>query len=168
VKQLRSASGVKAGFPYTLRSICYIEIAKNGAVTAGADAQTYERAQAGESTLYAVWPGEWSSDLFVIDDLDAYARAKALIHDEARTGLADHDHDMTWSREPHAMGGYTQVSVRLNCGCLVLDIRAFARQMRDQRGWEIATTGGCSGGGSPGRVQTYSVCVKAKSLEPPI
>ncbi|RSM60067.1 hypothetical protein DMB66_25620 [Actinoplanes sp. ATCC 53533] len=43
---------------------------------------------AGTSRLFAVWPGDYSSDLFVIDDLDAYARAVGLIHDETRTGLA--------------------------------------------------------------------------------
>jgi len=27
------------------------------------------------TTLYAVWPGKWSSDLFIIDDLDGFAKA---------------------------------------------------------------------------------------------
>ncbi|WP_430495958.1 hypothetical protein ACQRWP_16900 [Micromonospora trifolii] len=35
--------------------------------------QAYERAVAGTSRLFAVWPGNYSSDLFAIDDLDAYA-----------------------------------------------------------------------------------------------
>jgi len=43
-----------------------------------------------------VWPGEWSSHLFVIDDFDQYARAMGLIHDAERSGLADRDHDVRW------------------------------------------------------------------------
>jgi len=44
----------------------------------------YERVLAGRSRLYAVWPGQWSSDHFVIDDLDEYARAVGIVHDEER------------------------------------------------------------------------------------
>ena len=33
------------------------------------------RALAKNTILYAVWPGNWSSDLFIIDDLDAFAKA---------------------------------------------------------------------------------------------
>jgi hypothetical protein len=36
------------------------------------------RALAGETTLYAVWPGQWSSDLFVIDEVDKLADAIGL------------------------------------------------------------------------------------------
>lgn len=38
-------------------------------------AEAYRRAAAGEIRLYAVWPGEYSSDLFEIDDLNAFADA---------------------------------------------------------------------------------------------
>jgi hypothetical protein len=58
-------------------------------------------------TPYAVWPGEFSSGLFVIDDLDEYATAFGIIHDEERTGLTDHRHDVrwrpaSWEDKPHA------------------------------------------------------------------
>jgi hypothetical protein len=33
----------------------------------------------------AVWPGQWSSDLFEIDDLDEFAKALRIKHDEERT-----------------------------------------------------------------------------------
>lgn len=72
----RSAGAVGVDFPYTSRTTCYIEVHKDGDVTHGADRAAYERAVTGESRLYAVWPGEWSSHLFVIDDLDEYARAR--------------------------------------------------------------------------------------------
>jgi hypothetical protein len=43
-------------------------------------------AKVGQSRLFAVWPGNYRSDLFVVDDLDEYARANGLIHDQERTG----------------------------------------------------------------------------------
>lgn len=57
-------------FFYTLETMCDIEVAKDGAVSWGSDAGTYRRTLAGESRLYAVWSGQWSSHLFVIDDLE--------------------------------------------------------------------------------------------------
>jgi hypothetical protein len=37
--------------------------------------ETYQRVMNKTTTLYAVWPGKWSSDLFIIDDLGAFAKA---------------------------------------------------------------------------------------------
>ena len=37
-------------------------------MTQGADTAAYQRALAGESRLFAVWPGNWRSDLFAIDE----------------------------------------------------------------------------------------------------
>lgn len=34
--------------------------------------KTYHRALEKETTLYAVWPGNWRSDLFIIDDLNKF------------------------------------------------------------------------------------------------
>ncbi len=53
----RSAKASGKDFPYRSKTVCYIEIDKTGKVTQGADLDAYKRAVAGESTLYAVWPG---------------------------------------------------------------------------------------------------------------
>ncbi|MFI6421829.1 hypothetical protein ACIBG6_31015 [Streptomyces sp. NPDC050842] len=53
-------------------------------MTHGNDRAAYERALAGTSRLFAVWPGDRSSHLFVIDDLDEYAKAHGIRHDEER------------------------------------------------------------------------------------
>ena len=75
-------------FPYNLKLLCYIEIFNDGTVKQiphinKSDReyvrQAYERVLAGQSSLYAVWPGKWSSDLFIIDDLSAFAKAFQLI-----------------------------------------------------------------------------------------
>ena len=61
-------------FPYRGSLVCYLSLDAAGSLTqVGHDfsfaAEAYRRAAAGEIRLYAVWPGEYSSDLFEIDDL---------------------------------------------------------------------------------------------------
>jgi hypothetical protein len=151
-----------ADFPYRLRTMCYIEIDHDGSVSWGHDPSAYERARAGRSRLFAVWPGEWASHLFVIDDLDQYARGMGLVHDVARTGLAEHEHQVRWAispYEPNPDASYISIDVWLDCGCEVRDLRAFAEQMREQKGWVIATTGGLSSGAG-----TFSLRARRKSL----
>ncbi|WP_344859287.1 hypothetical protein [Amycolatopsis ultiminotia] len=142
--------------------MCYIEVASDGSVRWGSGAGTYKRALAGETRLYAVWPGEWSSHLFVIDDLDQYARAFGIVHDETRTGLADHQHQARWAVHPtedKPNGAYITINVQLDCGCKIRDLKTFATQMRQQQGWNIATSGGWGGGG-----ETYYMRARRKSL----
>ena len=71
----------KAPFPYGYPGlVCYIEQYK----TDGGDEITQcstraeirgavRRSLAGQSRILAVWPGQWSSDLFEIDDIEALA-----------------------------------------------------------------------------------------------
>lgn len=79
---MRSAK--ESDFPYKMSTVCYIEVDGNGKVTQVHHKNksdlpevtaAYERAAGKLSTLYAVWPGKWSSDLFLIDDLDAFAKS---------------------------------------------------------------------------------------------
>ena len=158
----RSAAASGMDFPYRMPTTCYIEVHQDGKVTQGAGPHAYERARSGESRLFAVWPGQWRSDLFVIDDLDEYARAIGMIHDQRRTGLADHNHKVRWAISPYEKkpdGLWITIDVWLDCGCTIRDLEAFAAQMRKQRGWEIAKTGGWgSGGGS------YHMRARRKSL----
>jgi len=71
-------------FPYNMKTVCYFEVDKQGNTNHihhknKSDKQgvfeSYLRAVKKDTTLYAVWPGNWSSDLFIIDDLDAFAKA---------------------------------------------------------------------------------------------
>ncbi|WLQ34666.1 hypothetical protein P8A18_15025 [Streptomyces castrisilvae] len=120
--QPRSAGAEGTKFPYQLGTMCYIEVHKDGSVTHGHDAQTYRRVLAGDSQLYAVWPGEWSSHLFVIDDLDEYAKALGIVHDEERTGLAEHQHDVRW--ELSSLGGQARWHLHLDRGMARLRVRS--------------------------------------------
>lgn len=75
-------------FPYGMSTICYFEVDKNGNVSQvphknksdrAMVLEAYQRAINKATTLYAVWPGQWRSDLFIIDDLDTFAKELGLI-----------------------------------------------------------------------------------------
>ncbi|MFF1506374.1 hypothetical protein [Streptomyces sp. NPDC058326] len=154
-------------FPYTARTTCYIEVHEDGEVTHGADRAAYERALAGGSRLFAVWPGEWSSHLFVIDDLDEYAKAHGIKYDEERTGLKEHVHEVRWEETSYGNDNprspYLSIDVSLDCGCAIHNLRTFAAQMKAQRGWDVATTVGWGSSGGPEGTK-YGVRVRRKSL----
>jgi hypothetical protein len=164
----RSAAALGKEFPYTLSTLCYMEVTENGTVTWGTDAGTVERVRSGRCRLYAVWPGEWSSHMFAIDDIDEFARAKGFVHDEERTGLADHEHRIRWEPDPYGgnpTGAYVYIGVWLDCGCEIRSIKTFAKQMREQRGWDIATSTGWGTSGAPDGPHRYSLRVRRKSLD---
>jgi hypothetical protein len=144
----RSAKTVGKDFPYDEPTVCYIEVRNDGRVEYGPPDGGYERALAGESRLYAVWPGSWKSDLFTIDDLNEYARAVGIIHDPDRTGLQEHAHEVDWQISPFERNpgaSYVLVDLTLRCGCVIRDIRVFAKHVREQLGWDVSVTGGLSG-----------------------
>jgi hypothetical protein len=158
----RSAAASGKDFPYLAATTCYIEVHADGTVSQGAGAAAYQRAVAGTSRLFAVWPGQWSGDLFAIDDLDAYARAAGLAHDGERTGLAEHQHQVRWQPDKYdgnPQGTYVSVDVFFDCGCGIRDLKTFAVQMRTQRGWDVATSGGYSSGGDH-----HTIRVRRRSL----
>ncbi|MBM7788731.1 hypothetical protein [Tenggerimyces flavus] len=162
VYEPRSAAALGREFPYRLATVCYFEVQTDGTVLWGGGRESYDRAVAGESRLFAVWPGEWSSHLFLIDDLEVFARAVGIVYDPKWTGLAEHRHEVTWSireEQPKSRGAYVTVDVRLDCGCEILELDTFAQHLRDQQGWEVATSG--AWGGSGGK---HHVRVRRKSL----
>ena len=71
-------------FPYDSKLVCYIELTKDGKMEqvqnyVAEKREVYSRVKSGKSKLYAVWPGQWRSDLFEIDDIDAYGKAYKVI-----------------------------------------------------------------------------------------
>jgi hypothetical protein len=70
-KALRPTSAVES-FPWLVKLVTLVRITPNGVVTqAKSDAE--KRAMLGEAEeqdlVLAAWPGEWSQDVFVVDDL---------------------------------------------------------------------------------------------------
>ena len=160
--QPRSAKSVGLDFPYQLRTICYFEVFRDGTVSWKVDDGTVARVRADETKLYAVWPGEWSSDLFLVDDIDEFEKGRGLRPDPTRSGLEEHEHQVRWWLDDTdtGRGSYATVRLTLDCGCTIRDIREFARHMRDQKGWVVATTSGWG----IGRDQAY-VRVRRGSLQ---
>jgi len=153
--------------------VCYIEVHADGNVTQGADEQSVTRAKGGASRLFAVWPGQWRSDLFTVDP-DEFAKAMGYVHDPVRTGLQEHVHDVEWWPNPYATNNPRSPSVgivvRFKCGCELHDIQAFAKQMREQRGWDVRTSTGFGASYRPDdRANAeYSITVRRGTAGAPI
>ena len=64
-------------FPYRSKLVCYMELTNDGNIkqlsNKNEKLEAYLNAKAGNSQILAVWPGQWRSDLFIIDDLDSFA-----------------------------------------------------------------------------------------------
>lgn len=59
-------------------SVCYFELCDGDLMwmkTRGETRDAVHRALAGDSTLYAAWPGRYQTDLFLVDDVDKFAAA---------------------------------------------------------------------------------------------
>lgn len=79
---MRSAK--EAGcFPYSSKQVCYIEVFPDGQIRQLCNSQekldAYFNAHCGSSKIIAVWPGQWRSDMFIIDDLEAYCEKQKLL-----------------------------------------------------------------------------------------
>ncbi|MCX5236172.1 hypothetical protein OG824_13265 [Streptomyces prunicolor] len=103
----------------------------------------------------------------MIDDLDEYAKAHGIKHDQDRTGLGEHVHDVEWTEETaydtNPRSPYISICLTMKCGCEIRNLRTFAQQMREQQGWNVATSGGWGSSGGP-EGKTYSLRVRRKSL----
>lgn len=67
-------------FPYESKSVCFIELKPDGTLdqvynTVNERRSVYYRVKYEGSKLYAAWPGRWQTDLFEIDDIEAYGKA---------------------------------------------------------------------------------------------
>jgi hypothetical protein len=165
----RSAKSAGNDFPYTSPTVCYIEVDQLGNVSqvTNHNIGLYERIQKGESKLYVVWPGQYHSDLFLIDDSTVYAKAQGIIPDPERSGLQEHEHQVQWqidSSESNPRGAYVYVDVQLDCGCKIKDIRVFAEHMRRQKGWDVAVGSYPSSSQQGERPPVYTVRVKRSGL----
>jgi hypothetical protein len=92
-KALRPTSAVES-FPWLVKLVTLVRVTPNGVVTqAKSDAE--KRAMLGEAEeqdlVLAAWPGEWSQDVFVVDDLK---RARVSV------GLPRHKTDTATASSP--------------------------------------------------------------------
>lgn len=70
-------------FPYRSKVVCYMEVFPDGNIRqlkeTNEKLEAYMNANSGRSTIYAVWPGQWRSDLFIVDDLEAFHEGQNLL-----------------------------------------------------------------------------------------
>lgn len=163
---MRSAK--ESPFPYASPLVCYIAVDQTGhAEQVDHDftsvSQAYHHAADGTLTLYGVWPGKYHSDLFLIDDLNAFADAFGIPRPDS------HVHEVEWALSPFDDGrsSYAYVDIVLKCGCTLgsANIKKFALDMRQQKGWEVATSTGVSSTTSSTGTE-YTLRVRRKSLSP--
>ncbi len=149
-------------FPYSSKQVCYIEVDKHGNIsqvdhTGSAMFAAYHNAVSGKSKIYAVWPGNYRSDLFEIDDLNALADAFGVTRPDS------HVHQLEWalSNIDDGKSLYADLDICFHCGCQLNfdNIKKFALDMKEQKHWDVATSKGISGTGN-----RYTVSVRRNSL----
>lgn len=84
-------------FPYEAKTVCYILVTTEHEILQVHHNQkelqeAYNAVQDKNASLYAVWPGNWRSDLFVIDDIEMFADALGL----DKKNETEHIHDIEW------------------------------------------------------------------------
>lgn len=69
-------------FPYKSDLVCFMEVEPDGGImqlhTKAEKRNACMKAMDGWCRIYAVWPGQWRSDLFLVDDLAAFGEAYGL------------------------------------------------------------------------------------------
>jgi len=79
-----SANSIWRGYDcYKGKLVCYFEVWDDGSieqinVSKKGLSAAYERAVSGKTKIYAVWSGQWRSDLFIIDDLEIFAESVGI------------------------------------------------------------------------------------------
>lgn len=154
-------------FLYSASQVCYLALDGEGRLTqVGHDfrsaEEAYRRAAAGEIRLYAVWPGQYHSDLLAIDDLNAFADAFGVERPD------DHVHDLEWKLSPYDDGTsrYADVHVIFRCGCTLGqgNIRKFSQDMYRQKGWNVAVSKGVSSSRGPAGPEIFTIRVERRTL----
>ena len=144
-------------FPYDSKTTCYILVYKNAEVLHVQHNKTdllkaYKDVVDAKAALYAVWPGNYRSDLFIIDDLNAFADAVGIPRKD------NHKHIIEWniSDSDDGVSRYASVECKFKCGCSFhkIGIKKFANDMKEQKGWVVATS---TGWGSHGDIFTVPV-----------
>lgn len=153
-------------FPYAAKTICYFEVSTNGTVqqvssSKNSITEACFRVKAECTTLYAVWPGKYKSDLFIVDDIDALSDAFGIEREK------QHQHIVNCSLSDFDDGKspYASVDISFDCGCKITpnNIKGIADDLKKQFGWQMTTTTGFGSHVSDGKT-VYSVRILRSSL----
>ena len=162
VIRIRSAKESK-DFPCINGTVCCIGVDNTGDVMQIAHdsdsiCTAYRSAIEQKIRIFAVWPGKYRSDLFEIDDLDAFGVR----------GISDHAHKIAWPFSPSDDGKsmYATINAIHECGCVVNlhNIKKFSNDMSVQKGWDLSTSSGISYHVSEEKTE-YTFRVRRESLQ---
>lgn len=155
-------------FPYESKQVCYIEVSKDGSVTQIHCTKeeiraSYQRIVNDAATLYAVWPGQYRSDLFIVDDLNVLADAYGIERENSHL----HNIEYKISEFDDGKSLYAYVDIVFKCGCKLdfNNIKALANDLNKQYGWIMATSSGFGCSYCPQTNKTvYSIRVRRSSM----
>jgi len=137
---MRSAK--ETDFPYCSSLVCYIEVSDVVRQRKGKKEleDAIKNVKANESTLYAVWPGKYRSDLFLIDDLEKLQDAFGIPREDS------HIHDVSWKYffQDDGKSRYATIDLKFRCGCKMDSNNRLKiiQDLYDQKGWVLKKTGG--------------------------
>ena len=162
---MRSAKESEA-FPYSSTLVCYFSVNMFGTVRQinhdfTSVAAAYKEAVNGTNKIYAVWPGNYRSDLFEIDDLNLFADAFGVPRPDT------HKHIVNWKKSSIDDGKsrYAFVDIIFECGCKLYsdNIKIIAADLEEEKGWEVATSKGY-GVRSNDKTMEYTLSVLRNTL----
>ena len=142
-------------FSYRHPANCYFTISEEGVPvqiwnTLSEMERIYQSVKNGETDLYVAVPGETTTDIFHIDDIELLGREYGFCE--------GHQHVFDWeiSDSGNKTDRYASVKINFHCGCCVSlrTIRQLAKDLKKQMGWDVQV-------GSCGYNTIY---VKKKSL----
>ena len=114
----------------------------------------YIRARNHESKIFCAYPGNYSTDLFEIDDLNAFADAFGFMRE---TNSNEHVHSFTWEvDEKYSTSQTAYVRIKFACECespLYDAGDGFDTFLQKHLGWSVATSKGMSGSSGAGGVE---------------
>jgi hypothetical protein len=141
------------GFPYTAKTVPFIMIKGGKAIWAKDASSKLAMLRERGGKILAVWPGQYSTDVFEIDDRRV---ALAALGDEgAMKALSGCKHTFKVHDQSQSTSQTRHMSVELTCGCQPefgddAAMNDLLRQLRTTLGWQVRTcTGGSYGVGSP-------------------
>jgi len=159
---MRRASSVEC-FPYKNPNNCYIEVLLDGTVRGIAHKNksdineieaAYVRVCNRESRLFCAWPGNYSTNLFEIDDLNAFADAFGFI---CETNSDEHIHSFTWEvdeKNSTSRTAYVRIKFACDCESPLYDSREkFDTFLQKHLDWSVATSRGRGGSSGAGGVE---------------
>ena len=152
------------GFPYTSNTVPFIMIKAGKATWAGDARSKLAMLRERGGKILAVWPGQYRSDVFEIDDRRL---ALAALGDEAAMkALSGCKHTFKVHDQHQSTSQTRHMNVELTCGCEPgftddAAMNDLFRQLRGAFGWQIRTcTGGSYGERGP---RLYGIDIAASA-----